>query len=86
MWNITQAMKRVVRREINLSNMIVNFIICGVQKGGTSALDAYLREHPEICMANEKEVHFFDNEAYFVDGKPDYSKYHSSFSPRSRIS
>lgn len=59
----------------------VNFIICGTQKGGTTALDAYLREHPEICMADRKETHFFDNEANFSGGKPEYSKYHALFKP-----
>lgn len=59
----------------------VDFVICGTQKGGTSALDAYLREHPEICMANKKEVHYFDNDFFFTNGKPDYSLYHRSFSP-----
>jgi hypothetical protein len=33
----------------------VGFIVCGTQKGGTSALDHYLRLHPEICMANKKD-------------------------------
>jgi hypothetical protein len=65
----------------NGNDRTVNFIICGTQKGGTSALDAYLREHPEICMADRKEVHFFDNEVFFRDNRPDYSKYHSCFSP-----
>ncbi|WP_419174083.1 sulfotransferase domain-containing protein [Desulfosediminicola sp.] len=60
---------------------IVDFVICGAQKGGTTALDEYLREHPEICMANKKEVHYFDNEKYFVNGNPNYSKYHAFFSP-----
>jgi len=32
----------------------VDFIVGGTQKGGTSALDAYLRRHPEIVMANQK--------------------------------
>lgn len=59
----------------------VDFIVCGAQKGGTSALDAYLREHPDLCMANQKEVHFFDKEAYFSTGCPDYSQYHTFFSP-----
>lgn len=63
------------------SKRTVNFIICGTQKGGTTALDAYLREHPEICMANEKEVHYFDTDRHFANGKPDYSQYHISFSP-----
>ena len=42
--------------------MKVDFIVCGAQKAGTTALDAYLRAHPEIGMANWKEVHFFDFE------------------------
>lgn len=61
---------------------IVNFVISGTQKGGTTALDAYLREHPEICMANQKEVHYFDSEKHFANGNPNYSKYHSFFSPK----
>jgi hypothetical protein len=60
----------------------VNFIICGTQKGGTTALDAYLREHPEVCMANIKEAHYFDDEKHFSKGHPDYAKYHAFFSPR----
>jgi hypothetical protein len=64
-------------------NMKVNFIICGTQKGGTSALDAYLRCHPNICMAEKKEVHFFDNEDAYRNGPPDYSEYHSAFKPHS---
>nr|VFJ62252.1 MAG: Sulfotransferase domain-containing protein [Candidatus Kentron sp. DK] len=59
----------------------VDFVICGTQKGGTTALHAYLRGHPEVCMADRKGVHFFDNEEYFSQGKPDYSKYHAWFSP-----
>jgi hypothetical protein len=63
--------------------MRVNFLIAGTQKGGTSALDLYLREHPQICMADGKEVHFFDRDRYFPEGaSPDYSFYHHSFSPR----
>lgn len=69
--------------------MMVNFVVCGTQKGGTTALDAYLREHPQICMADKKrvnnflisEVHFFDNESWFNNPNPDYSRYHAGFSP-----
>ena len=38
----------------------IDFMIAGVQKGGTTSLDAYLRQHPGIAMAKKKEVHFFD--------------------------
>ncbi len=62
--------------------MKVDFIICGTQKGGTTALDFYLRKHPEICMANRKEVHFFDIEENFQSGPVDYSRYHAFFDPK----
>lgn len=65
--------------------MKVNFVIGGTQKGGTSALDAFLRHHPQICMpADLKEVHFFDREEMFRDSKPDYEKYHAYFRPDSK--
>lgn len=51
----------------------VDFLIAGAQKSGTSALDAYLRLQPEICMAGRKEVHFFDNERIFSVETGDYS-------------
>lgn len=38
----------------------IDFMIAGVQKGGTTSLDAYLRQHPDVSMAKKKEVHFFD--------------------------
>ena len=60
----------------------VNFLIVGAQKSGTTALDAYLRAHPEIAMGIEKEVHFFDNDALFSDNTIDYSIYHNAFEPR----
>ena len=60
----------------------VGFIVCGTQKGGTSALDHYLRLHPEICMANKKEVHFFDKDTHFNRDEPDYSRYHVHFDPK----
>lgn len=61
----------------------VSFLIAGTQKGGTSALDSYLREHPRICLAARKEVHFFDSETAHASGRPDYAIYHRFFTPRS---
>jgi hypothetical protein len=59
--------------------MIVNFFIAGVQKGGTTALDYFLRQHPSVQMASKKEAHFFDNET--VDwARPDYGLLHRFFS------
>ncbi len=63
------------------SSTRVDFVICGTQKGGTTALDAYLREHPQVCMAERKEVHFFDDDAHFDGDEPDYAPYHACFEP-----
>jgi Sulfotransferase domain len=62
--------------------MKVDFVIGGTQKGGTSALDYFLRQHPQICLPTDlKEIHFFDREEMFRDGKPDYQRYHAHFRP-----
>src|SRR5207248_5711936 len=59
--------------------MRVDFVIGGTQKGGTSALDSFLRQHPEICMpTTRKELHFFDRE----EENTDYKKYHANFKPK----
>ena len=58
----------------------VDFLICGAQKSGTSALNKYLAAHPGVCVADKKEVHYFDRDEFFVENKPDYEEYHSSFS------
>lgn len=52
-----------VSREIKIlfsNEQLVDFVICGTQKGGVFVLNAYWKEHPEICMADKKEVCFFD--------------------------
>lgn len=57
---------------------LVDFFIAGVQKGGTTALDAFLRRHPEVQMASIKEVHHFDNDA--MDwSSPSHQKLASQF-------
>jgi hypothetical protein len=58
----------------------VDFFICGVQKGGTTALDSWLREHPRLEMARPtKELHFFDDESLDWE-RPDYGRLHGAFS------
>ncbi|MEO8847105.1 MAG: sulfotransferase domain-containing protein [Casimicrobiaceae bacterium] len=62
----------------------VDFVVAGTQKGGTSTLDAYLREHPEVCMPSaDKEVHYFDDDAKFAAAAAaaDYVAYHAHFTP-----
>lgn len=58
--------------------MQVDFFIIGVQKGGTTAIDSYLRHHPSVQMASVKEIHFFDDEQ--IDwSNPDYTRLHAQF-------
>ncbi|MGM0452723.1 MAG: sulfotransferase domain-containing protein [Thermodesulfobacteriota bacterium] len=82
MFRSMQGIRRRTKRLFNKNQRWVDFIVCGTQKGGTSALDGYLREHPAICMADQKEVHFFDDEKRFRNNNmPDYSAYHAFFHP-----
>jgi hypothetical protein len=39
--------------------MMPNFFLVGAARSGTSSLDQYLSQHPEIYMAPRKETHFF---------------------------
>jgi hypothetical protein len=59
--------------------VVVDFFVAGVQKGGTTALDALLRR-AGVAMALQKETHFFDD-----DGRdwtaPDYGELHKYFTP-----
>ena len=60
----------------------VSFVVAGAQKGGTWALHTYLREHPELCLPREKELHFFDADRFFAAEPVDYAPYHALFDPR----
>lgn len=44
------------------------FIIIGAARSGTTTISRYLRAHPGVFMAQEKEVHFFDNDETFALG------------------
>ncbi len=37
-----------------------DFLVIGCQKGGTTSLYTYLKDHPLIEMPKKKELHFFD--------------------------
>src|SRR5215213_3118740 len=59
--------------------MQLTFLIVGTQKGGTSALYAYLQDHPRLRLAESKEVHFFDKEEHFQKQPVDYGPLHADF-------
>ena len=39
--------------------MLPNFLIIGTMKGGTTSLYKYLRGHPQVFMAEKKELDYF---------------------------
>lgn len=57
---------------------LVSIFGCGVQKGGTTSLDAHFREHPALSPPSRKEIHFFDDETQDWSA-PDYGALDSFF-------
>ena len=56
----------------------LSFLVCGAQKSGTTALAAYLRQHPGIYLPKAKELHFFDDETQAWP-EPDLKALHRHF-------
>ena len=56
----------------------LDFILAGAQKSGTTALHYFLSRHPDICMGDQQEIHFFDNDAHFVSAV-DYEELHKHY-------
>lgn len=56
----------------------LDFLIAGVQKGGTTALWHFLSQHPEIAFGSRKELHFFDDETRDWDN-PSYLDLHREY-------
>ena len=59
----------------------LDFIVAGAQKSGTTALNYYLKRHPQIALPLKKEVHFFDNDELFAGGNVSYEPLHEMFRP-----
>jgi hypothetical protein len=58
----------------------IDFMIIGAQKSGTSALNKYLRMHPDIGLPRNKELHFFNNDSFFfLPNRIIYTHYHRFF-------
>jgi Sulfotransferase domain len=43
-----------------MAGRLPTFLIVGAMRSGTTSLARYLGEHPDVYVAAEKEVHFFD--------------------------
>ena len=54
-----------------------NFFILGAPKCGTTALSAYLREHPRVFVSQPKEPHYFcdDFDYYYAPGQRSEAHY-----------
>jgi hypothetical protein len=63
-----------------MNGPLPDFIIIGVQRGGTTSLYDNLTRHPRIAPALRKEIHFFDNR--YAKGK---TWYRNQFSRRVRL-
>jgi hypothetical protein len=62
---------------------LVDFVVAGAQRSGTTSLDLHLRRHPAISMpVTRKELHFFDDDKRFRDVEVDYAGYHANFAPQ----
>jgi hypothetical protein len=57
----------------------VDFVIGGVQKGGTTFLASILAAHPGIVMPEMKEPHWFDNDERYAHGVPPPARYHALY-------
>lgn len=62
--------------------MLPTFIVIGAQKSGTSSLFAYMRTHPEVQVASEKEPKYFVKERAWSRGRTWYESLFDSAVPR----
>ena len=56
--------------------MRIDFIIGGVQKGGTTALAEFVGQHPDVGLSNVKEPHYFDRDELWSRRADDHAEYH----------
>ncbi|MBI3796732.1 MAG: sulfotransferase [Deltaproteobacteria bacterium] len=56
-----------------------DFFIVGAPKCGTTAMNDYLRQHPEIFLPAKKEIHFFGSELVFQKSRVTEEEYFSHY-------
>jgi hypothetical protein len=67
--------------EMDSSNSLPNFLIIGAGKSGTTSVDNYLKQHPDIYISPTKEPNFFGYELNTADdfeGTPQLLHYNNS--------
>jgi hypothetical protein len=53
---------------------ILEFIVIGAQKAGTTSLFEYLKRHPELCLPLDKEAPYFSHDEEIARGWDHYIK------------
>lgn len=69
-------------------NLRPNFFIIGAPRSGTTSMYRYLREHPEVAMADLKEPHYFCDDLIdpdFITDRDDYLALFQNVSNEPRI-
>lgn len=59
-----------------------DFFIVGAPKCGTTAMDAYLKQHPEIFVPDAKELHHFGRDLVMNRHRDDRAQYLARFAGR----
>jgi len=58
--SIARRIRRWLAWRTRHARLLPDFLIIGAQRAGTTSLHRYLEEHPLVCTASVKEVHYFD--------------------------
>lgn len=64
---IYQFFRHQIRYRLN-DGALPDFLIAGVQKGGSTSLFRFLADHPKVVPALKKEVHYFDERFHNPSG------------------
>ena len=62
-----------------MKESLPNFICVGANKAGTTSLQELLKQHPDVYLPEEKEIHYFDNDKSYGVGIEWYQKYYHKF-------
>jgi len=58
--SLERDLAELTRQPFRTPSRLPTFLIVGAMRSGTTSLARYLGAHPDVWMAPEKEVHFFD--------------------------
>jgi len=62
-----------------------NFFVIGAAKAGTTSLCALLGQHPDICMSDPKEPHFFSSDENYKKGMEWYGNFFKNINSQRMI-